>query len=122
MTSHKFSLCMILGVLLENKRGKVHLILNTSGRGASPTFGVEVMNTVSTPLSQAVSQVSWWSRIANPVKPDGEIEEQSYIDAEDFSDHMLRDIGLRDGRPMRGERPEPNDLNSLFRDYTKRFL
>jgi hypothetical protein len=113
---------MILGVLLENKRRRVHLIPNTSRRGASPTFGVEVMNTLSTPLSHVATHVSWWSRIANPANKEGEIEEQSYIDAEDFSDHMLRDIGLRDGRPMRGERPEPNDLNSLLRDYTKRFL
>jgi hypothetical protein len=29
MAPHKVSLCMVLGVLLENKRGKVHLVLNT---------------------------------------------------------------------------------------------
>ncbi|ATU92999.1 hypothetical protein [Phyllobacterium zundukense] len=80
------------------------------------------MNTVSTPLSKVVSHGSWWSRIANPAKPDNNNEQSSPIDAEDFSDHMLRDIGLHDGRPMRGERPEPNDLTELFKDYTKRSL
>ena len=113
---------MILGVLLENKRGKVHLVLNTARRKASPTFGVEVMNVVSSPVSPAASHVSWWSKFANPDKSDGKHGHPSNIDTDDFSDHMLRDIGIRDGRPTRGDQRDPNDWNSLFNDYTKRSL
>jgi hypothetical protein len=85
-------------------------------------IGVEVMSLVSTPLSQAASHASWWSKITNLAKPEGKEEEPSYIDAEDFSDHLLRDIGIFDGRALRGERQETNDLSVLFRDYQKRSL
>lgn len=44
------------------------------------------------------------------------------IDAEEFSDHMLRDIGVIDGRPARGERAGEDDLGALLRDGPKRFL
>lgn len=80
------------------------------------------MNTVSTPLSHVATHGSWWSRIANPVKPNGTQDKPSYIDTGDFSDHMLRDIGLHDGRPMRGDRQEPNDLNAVLNDYPARSL
>lgn len=44
------------------------------------------------------------------------------MDTEDFSDHMLRDIGLYDGRAIRGQRTDHDDLSNLLRDHPKRFL
>jgi hypothetical protein len=80
------------------------------------------MNTVSSPVSQAASHVTWWSRIAHQGKSEVRRETPPHIDTDEFSDHMLRDVGLRDGRPVRGERSHPDDLNSVLRDYTKRSL
>lgn len=80
------------------------------------------MNTVFSPVSRVASHVSLWGKSANPGQSDNKPGRTLHIDAEEFSDHMLRDIGLRDGRRSRGEQPEQNDLNALLREYTKRSL
>ena len=80
------------------------------------------MNPVSASLTHVSNHASWWSRIANPWKPDNEESQPVRIDTEDFSDHMLRDIGLFDGRNVRGERSDRDDLSDLLRNDPKRFL
>lgn len=80
------------------------------------------MNPVSASLPHVSSHASWWSRIANPWKPDNGESQPDHIDTEDFSDHMLRDIGMLDGRTVRGERTDSDDLSDLLRDHPKRFL
>lgn len=79
------------------------------------------MNAFSASLSRAASQVSWWKG-ANATGPDLEEERAIRIDAEEMSDHMLRDIGIVDGRPIRGERRDFDDLDALFQIGPKRFL
>ena len=78
------------------------------------------MNALSASLSRAASQVSWWMG-ANPTR---DIEEgrPAAIDTEELSDHMLRDIGIVDGRPVRGERQVIDDLDALYQSGPKRFL
>jgi hypothetical protein len=80
------------------------------------------MNPVSASLSHVSGHVSWWSRIANPWKQEKDESELVRIDTEDFSDHMLRDIGIHDGRATRGQRTDHDDLSDLLRDHPKRFL
>ncbi len=80
------------------------------------------MSTVSSPVSQAASHVSWWSKFANPGQSEGKRGQPSDIDTDDFSDHMLRDIGIRDGRATRGDARDQNDWNSLFDNSIKRSL
>jgi hypothetical protein len=80
------------------------------------------MNPVSASLSNVSSHVSWWNKIANPWKHEKDESELVRIDTENFSDHMLRDIGIHDGRATRGEQTDRDDLSDLFRDHPKRFL
>lgn len=80
------------------------------------------MSPVPATVSMTASRASWWSKIANSANSNDDSEQPSRIDAEDLSDHMLRDIGMLDGRPMRGERQGQGDLNSLLDDYAKRSL
>ncbi len=80
------------------------------------------MRPVSASISHTSSPASWWSRIANPWKPDNDESQSANIDTEDFSDHLLRDIGMLDGRTIRGERTDHEDLNDLLKDHPKRFL
>jgi hypothetical protein len=79
------------------------------------------MNLLSTPAAKASIGKLVWNRIAQR-KPKGRDERPAPIDADELSDHMLRDLGILDGRPGRGERPVTNDLNELLRDMPKRFL
>jgi len=80
------------------------------------------MNPVLTALSNVTSHTSWWNRIANTWTSDNDESEVVHIDTEDFSDHMLRDIGIIDGRNVRGERTDRDDLSDLLRNDPKRFL
>ena len=76
------------------------------------------MNAFSASLSRAASQVSWW------IGPKQDVDERrpATIDTDELSEHMLRDIGIVDGRPTRGERSDTDDLAPSFEISPKRFV
>ncbi|MEK1886710.1 MAG: hypothetical protein AAAB35_03840 [Phyllobacterium sp.] len=80
------------------------------------------MTTVPTHAAHAFGHLTLKGLLTKPERQAPVERRPVRIDAEEFSDHMLRDIGMIDGRPARGERPATDDLGSLFRDGPKRFV
>jgi hypothetical protein len=80
------------------------------------------MSTVPTYADYADGHLTLRGLLAKPERQAPVERRPVRIDGEEFSDHMLRDIGMIDGRPARGERPAADDLGPLFRDAPKRFV
>ncbi len=80
------------------------------------------MSTAPTHASHTASHTSWWGRLAKPDKDSGNASRPVRIDVDEISDHMLRDIGMIDGRAARRERSEADDLGALYKDNPKRFV
>jgi hypothetical protein len=110
---------MVRGVLLENKHGRAHhTCINHAQR---VTSGVETMNLLSTPVARVSTGALWWNWLVHQRKPNRKDERPAPIDAEELSNHILRDLGILDGRIARGERPGTDIRSELLRDTPKRF-
>ncbi|TXR50103.1 hypothetical protein [Phyllobacterium endophyticum] len=73
-----------------------------------------------TEATHVAGRVTWWSRIARAANRGKRAPER--VNKEDLSDHMLRDLGVLDGRTVRGEHTGRPDYGDLLNDYQKRSL
>lgn len=80
------------------------------------------MNVSSTHSPYVSARPTWLRWIKGSGKQDIRREPAIRIDAEEFSDHMLRDIGFLDGRNSNGRRGKTDSLDGFLNDNPRRFL
>jgi hypothetical protein len=71
--------------------------------------GVEVMNPSPSHCTHIENTSSRWGWLVNIGRLLARPTVPPTLNATDFSSHMLRDMGMLDGRPLRGEAPASHD-------------
>jgi hypothetical protein len=67
-------------------------------------------------------RLSLWSRIARIANPGRAKRAPERVNKEDLSDHMLRDLGMLDGRTVRGEHAGRADFGDLLKECQRSSL